>query len=322
LTIKRCLFWALISWLLFACTPDRDPGGIAQTSTVSIPRTPSPTLDSTPASPLTRTWEVGPVLLEFKTLFEDSAPFGVSRTPDLILYSDGRLVVRTNAGFRAAQLSRQEICTLLNTIDQVGFYDFDMAPYHEQMDELPLGIASTTVIEVNAWKQRAVVAMALRDIVDDSTFQVPSPLRSVYLLLSDYRPADLQPYQYDQLALTIHQPLPDSPYKTETRWPLSSPSLGELFERAEQANIKNREGGFGLLLEGETAASVYQAIRQIPGRGFVEDGEMYIVAARPLWPYESLESAVSYEAEIPSPGVETRTIALTCYDADGVLEIP
>jgi hypothetical protein len=255
-------------------------------------------------------------------LFEDSAPFGVSRTPDLMLYSDGRLVVRTHAGFQAAQLSRQEICALLNTIDQVGFFDFDMAPYHEQMDELPLGIASTTVIEVNAWKQKSVVAMALRDVVDDPAFQVPSPLRSVYLLLSDYHLADLQPYQYDQLALAIHRPPPDSSYRTETRWPLPTPSLGALFERAERANIKSREEGLGLLIEGETAASVYQAIRQISGRGFVEDGEMYLVTARPLWPYESLESAVSYEAEIPSPGVEINTVALTCYEADGVLEIP
>ncbi|RLC99144.1 MAG: hypothetical protein DRI77_03435 [Chloroflexi bacterium] len=91
---------------------------------------------------------------------------------------------------------------------------------------------------------------------------------------------------------------------------------------AEETDITNREWGFGLLLKGDTAMKIYQEISQIPFQGFVEDGETYIVSARPLLPYESLESAVSYKSEIPSLGIVTNTVVLTCYSTDGVLEIP
>ena len=352
--MRQCPFLALMSFLLVACSsiPIHSLEVTTQTTTILTPiaqptKMPKPTLASwtpipiplthtpcpTPASavvvtptlvmlPLTRTWEVGPVILEFMTLVEDPAPFGVSRTAALILYSDGRLVIQSDTGFQERHLSRQEICALLNTIDQTGFFDLDMSPYYEQLNELPLGVVSATVIEVNAWQRRQVYAEALWEVIDDSSIEVPFSLRAVYSLLSNYQPVDLQPYQYEQLAFTIHKCSPDYPYRAETIWSLGSPSLEELFEMAEETDITNREWGFGLLLKGDTAMKIYQEISQIPFQGFVEDGETYIVSARPLLPYESLESAVSYKSEIPSLGIVTNTVVLTCYSTDGVLEIP
>lgn len=301
------------------------------TSTPWIPDTSTPTGTAVPTAmveitptmlPISRSWEAGPVIIEYGTYGENPAPFGVSRTPELILYSDGKLIVQSKGEFFESHLSQEEICTLLNTIEQVGFFDFDMSLYEEQLNKFPLGVVTTTVFEVNAWKQKQVAADELVGFIDNPDFQVPAPLEAVYFLLSSFHTSDLNQYQYSHLAFTIYQYPPEKKNEADEEWPLKSPSLEELYEKAERERVINRKMGFGLLLEGSTATDVYLTLRQNNSSAYEENDETYIVFARPLLPYESLESAVTYDAVIPSPGIVSNTVELTCRYANGVTDIP
>jgi hypothetical protein len=274
---------------------------------------PTPTSAAT-LSPPASTWEVGPVLVTFGTYREDPAPFGVSRTPELILYADGLLIVRTDTGFLAVQLSHKEVCALLAAIEATGFFDVDMTAYQAAVDELPMGLVSVTRIGVNTWRHRRVSAEALWEFMenDDADARVPDGLHDVYVLLDGYRPPGLRSYRYNRVALAIHQlPAAESGVKAMT-WPLDSPKLFMLEARAEAGGVRSREKGFGLLLEGETADRVYEAIAGASSGQFAEGGATYVVAARPLLPYESLESAVGYTARIPSVGMNAGTVTMRC----------
>lgn len=265
-----------------------------------------------------QTWEAGPVLVAFGTFREDPAPFGVSHVPSLILYTDGRLVVHADEGLQERHLTRQEICALLNTIEQAGFFDAEVAAFQEEINHLGLGLASTTRIEVNAWQSRGVNIDALWEAIDHLEVEVPAGLRVTFELLRDYRPQNLTPFQSEQVAVGFYRyPAGDGPEDTAT-WSLDWPTLEEMFA---QAKVENRQQGWGLLLEGEAAARVEGEIHRVDGRVFAEDGAVYFVSARPLLPYESLESALSYQAQIPSADVAITPTTLTCYASDGVLDI-
>ena len=53
-----------------------------------------------------------------------------------------------------------------------------------------------------------------------------------------------------------------------------------------------------------------------------QNGDQYAVSARPLLPYESIQSALTPDPIIPSPDVIAGTVPLTCSSDDGVLPIP
>lgn len=274
-----------------------------------------PLLSTTSAA---QTWEADPVLIEFGIYREDPAPFGVSHTPHLLLYADGRLVIHSDEGLQETHLTRQEICALLNTIEQAGFFDVDIAAFQEGIDQLGLGLVSTTAIEVNAWQSRGVNVDALWEATDHLEVEVPTGLRVTFEVLRDYRPDNLTPFQSEQLAVVIYRyPADDGPEGAGT-WSLDAPSLEEMFA---QATVESRQQGQGLLLEGEVATRVEEEIHRADELVFAENGSVYSVSARPLLPCESLESAVSYRARIPSRDVDIAPTTLTCYASDGVLDI-
>jgi hypothetical protein len=252
------------------------------------------------------------VLVEWRTYVENTAPFGVSRVPELLLYATGRLLIKDDGKILTTQLPQDEVCRLLNRIDHTGFYDIDMEPYETEVENLPLGIPSVTRISVKAWRQRTIVAESLRSHIDDPNIHVPSALRDTHRILRDYRSQRLYPYRSKTLALAIHRYTPGNPCTTETRWPLPTYPLGAAYDRARQREVKHRQLGYGLTLDGNEAAQVYRVITEASERCFIEGDNTYRLAARPLLPYESLESAMSYEAEIPSPEISFDTFILEC----------
>jgi hypothetical protein len=255
------------------------------------------------------------VLIAFATRSESAAPFGVSRVPDLILYADGQLIVRDEGEILTTRIPHEEVCRLLNAIESTGFFDVEMDAYHTQVDAQGLGITAVTRIEVNAWRRRSVTADALRSLIDDPDVEVPPALRETYRLLNEYRPPDLKPYRDAPIALAIHRCPQGDPCETERTWPIESPTLSTLFERAETTGVENREWGMGVLLDGEEATAVLGATGSSTSGTFVEDEVTYRLSARPVLPYESLESAMAYEAEIPSPGVGVDGVQLECVES-------
>ena len=95
-------------------------------------------------------------------------PLGPS--PDFILYSSGQLIVRQCdqdlCKFRTQTLARREVCSLLNTIDQLGFFDYDPGTFHS-----PSEGGQATFIQVNAWRQAEVrISQLGRWLVDPNWF--------------------------------------------------------------------------------------------------------------------------------------------------------
>ncbi len=250
------------------------------------------------------------MLIEFTTQSENSAPFGVSRVPDLILYADGQLIVASEEEIMTSQLSQDAVCHLLIAIESTGFFDTDMEAYRVQVEARPLGMTSLTRIEVNAWRRRSITAEALLSLLEDPDVAVPDSLNDTYHLLSNYRYADLQPYRDAPLALAIHRCLTEAPCRTESVWPLKSPTLATLFKQAGETGVENREWGRGVLVSTQDAISIAQILTQ--SRTFIEGEETYRLSARRLLPYESLESAMAYEAKIPSPEVDTDRFVMKC----------
>jgi hypothetical protein len=260
------------------------------------------------------------VLVSWGTFTEDPAPYGPSRPPDLLLYADGRLVRRTDRGLQEARLSRGEVCALLNAIEAAGFFDYEEAAYQQALAALPLGLVSTTRLRVEAWRARRASLEGLREALDDGTVaaQVPPGLAATYRLLAGYQPAQLATYRFQQLAVTLYQYPPDAAPEAAA-WPLADPTLQSLYD---SATLPNRTEGVAVLLEGQRATRVHAALQAAERRRFAEGGETYAVSARPLLPYESLESAAGYAARIPSPGVAVTATTWTCSAADGTGLLP
>ena len=307
LSVRSCILVSCTVLLLTACA-------LSPTSVPTPTPSPSPTV-----TPQGQTWQAEPVLVNFSTRREDPAPFGVSTPPDLVLYHDGLLVRRMPEGLQAKTLSRTEICQLLNTVESTGFFEVEMASYDEMINQQGFGVVSMTFIKIAAWKTQSVRAEALVDARDRPELDVPVGLAETYTLLDAYRPADLAPYMSERLAVSLYRFPEDTSRTSETTWPLDEPSLASLYEQAEAQGVKSREMAWGLVLEGDVADEVWARLREAEGSIFTEGGELYAVSARPLLPYESLESAVGYQARIPSVDTPTDLPPLTCSPADGVL---
>ena len=85
--------------------------------------------------------------------------------PEFVLFSDGQLFIRTQNGefpqILTKQLTRQEICAFLNTVDQLGFFDYDATTY--MIDRYGQSIQNFSIegsnrqnISINAWRSNSV----------------------------------------------------------------------------------------------------------------------------------------------------------------------
>jgi hypothetical protein len=205
------------------------------------------------ASLITRTWDAKPMLVAFGPFGTSPAPYGVSNPPDLILYSNGQLIIHDNFELWERHLMRQDMCRLLNTIDLIGFFDMDLSDYFRDLQK-EYGESSLTVVEVNAWRSRKE---KLDIILDAPQINAPDALHAIYQLLSSYKPDNLRPYKSNQLAISIYKFPAQYPYVATRTWALTAPSLKEIFK---QARAKSRQEAMGLLLEGDSATKVYEEL--------------------------------------------------------------
>jgi len=142
--------------------------------------------------------------------------------PDLILYADGNLIFQSSGGLRRKQLERQEICALLNTVEQSGFFDYDSAKDDYSVDGAPFIGGAVTRLQVNAWRSKQIALAELAIILEDpgslaawdacpdcsDAPTIPSSLRDVYQLLKHYRPGEARPYQPSRIFPTPTIPQP------------------------------------------------------------------------------------------------------------------
>jgi hypothetical protein len=322
-------------------TPSRTP-----TITRTFTRTPTP---EPVASLVAHKWTTGPVLLQFGGFGGDGGPELPRALHKYVLYADGRLILsRWNwdssswplqGEILEHRLSRHEICALLNTIDQTGFFDYDPSAYLPEGQWFPFDGSSTTIIEVNAWRKKEVSLYGLWHFVDqnppltwsvvDCEYCAPPPfitlaLSQTYRLLSQYRPEKFTPYTPERLGVWIElneQPVTDA----DQLWPLESPSLSKIYARSID---KGEMYGHSVVVNGEDAVRVYQMFDNTlfdsfeSDRIFVEDGRKYSVFVRPLFPYEVMPDYRGEAGRIPDPSIPAPAITLACTPKDGTLPIP
>lgn len=252
-------------------------------------------------------WDASPVLL---MLHEGADPmtyldYAHSRTPELVLYADGRVIVTRydhNAETRSigeARLSPDDVCAMLIRIESFGFFDYDMEDYKppEITDQ------NTPSIIVNAWRSKWVAAYALGSVrlyyaLDRS--KIPAALVDTHEYLSSLEPPNATPYYPEHVVLYI-RPLERS--STESWWPLAAPSLAQL-----AGSQKNDDDG--VALEGEEAAQIYTLFGSKLIKVYNEGGVTYRLALRPQYPYQTGEFVDAQDGI--SPFSNTPTTRLAC----------
>jgi hypothetical protein len=219
----------------------------------------------------------------------------------------------------SSRLSRKQVCSLLNTIDQLGFLDYDPEPYLEQIDRTWLDGGGTTYIQVNAWGSNSVALRELGFIIHNGEEYltevpdapplppIPPSLRETYLLLSGMGFPKESPYAPASIVLWADEPsnwmLSD--LAPATSWPIPILSLHKI-------NAESQYPSDGTLLSGEAAArafSLFENLIPIYGKLFTEDGVSYVVFDRPVLPGEPPSQAVATQRELectPSDGMWTQ----------------
>jgi hypothetical protein len=300
---------------------------ITNTPTITPTSTPWPTI--TPSGELkTHTWMADPILVYFNSWGGDGGWF--PQPQNLVLYSDGQLFVY-NVGFRGSgqyvtQLSRQEMCELLNTIDQIGFFDYDHATNNYQYF---MGDGGSTVnILVNAWQSKSFEVPDLFGIAESAIQSRVEPSESLniamntFRLLSNYSSDSLQLYLPENIEIWLYPPAYG--YEITELWPEGLPPLSELFEEAqlvEEVDEFGIESLRRLRLECEEGYLFIQAFNELPHRELYSDGEITLVVnviGLLPYPYPDMDpfSSGLYLNNTPPP------TTLTCGPEDGLLAIP
>jgi hypothetical protein len=266
----------------------------------------------------------------------------------LILYADGQMFLfredyRTFYGIQASssieiltkKLSNQEICALLNTVDQTGFFDYDPSTYEFSKNNQE-GLVSE-YIRVNSWRSKSVELYGLGFAIEEEfvQYEVDKVMVDTYMIINHYPREGFEIYQPEKLAVWA-VPIRDwngEPYST---WPIKSPSLAEISQtRDSQYDPALAEfspvpeyyyhPGKSTVLQGSDAKTLYNLFDQSIvewGLPFSEAGITYMVLAVPLLPYQSAPPDGEFYATIPSLESSAPQISISCHQSDGLVEIP
>jgi hypothetical protein len=287
---------------------------------------PTPTYTPIPIPSLdTHQWEPVPVLILLDSTGGDgSSPYPFP--PQLILYANGALFVthwRDSWQLWSTTLDQPQICALLNTIEQTGFFTYDPSTYGVTQRSAPVDGSPIYHIEVNAWQSNQVdlygLAYFIREFGDEKPLPtscpscppypvIPTSLRDTYLLLSEYSPDEMEVHQPSRLGIWIGSS--SEAVKEATTWPLKTPRLADLYS---QSTTKESWAEPSAILEGEDAEIIYLLFEQSIepfGLRLTEGEHTYEVFARPLFPDEFTDE--------PQTSVPT----LQCQPSDGILAIP
>jgi hypothetical protein len=260
---------------------------------------------------------------------------------EFVFYADGRIILLQgfdqDGEWRYRLLtkmySRKEMCSILNTIDRTRFLEYDAGEYRPQDSEFfSIDGSNTTAITVNAWKSNSGRFYALRSYLQfyDALTPVPdltgfppiSPaLRDLYYFLDLYPSEGLELYQPERLGLIVtnsdsavvesHSPVVD--------WFFDEFSLAEI-EKA--TSVRGYPSEF-YIVEGESVRAMYSYFGNTfgsHGQNVRQNGQDYIVFARPILPYE-IPQFDSWNI-LPDPSVKPPDFELECYPSDGIMPIP
>ena len=287
---------------------------------------PVPTFTSTPVGPLSsHNWSQTNPLITFGDSGGDGNCGFLSVLPSpFILYPNGELFISdwnsTISGYEIshAELSKEEVCNLLNSIDQAGFFEYDPSTYIDSPDSWipPVFGAGKITITIEGWQTNSVSLYGLDYFIQEmetgkaysgclkcNNTNYPTILpaiKNTFVLLRDYRPEQLTVYDYERLGVWIDK----SDLGLEpTSWPILSIDLEKYIAQEGKSSTEPN-----IILTGQNAQKVYNlmgnSIQQC-GINFIQNGEIYRVFARPLLPDEFTSSTSTQPYEFscsPSDG--------------------
>ncbi len=289
--------------------------------------TSAPTFTTASVATLTsHDWRPSPILITYDKDWDGFCSTVCPPDPaPLILYGDGNFFLYTsvdinnNTYFRYLhkKLDRNEICRILNTIDQTGFFDFDPSTYSKP----EISDAANWRVEIHAWRNKDVTLYALGDAIDfldlDPSNEInPSSVRDAFTLLYKYPSDGLDVYIPQLLGIWLWKSsFESSPAKV---WTVDSISLGKLYKKAGSAvDTMPRP----IYLAGKDAQNIYAMFNDFNYYGEVtQNGERYGIYVRPVLPFE----IISRNTSVISPNVSQMKLpsSLRCDSSDGIMPIP
>ena len=312
--ISLCLFW------LSACisiTPVHPTNPIQPTTTATVshsqasptpiitPITPSLTPTLTPSfgpSPTSspqaaleaHAWKAVPVMIEAAILAADTVePFGY--TPFFVLYGDGLLVTRscaeTECTYLQSQLSQEELCLLVNTMDRTGFLHVN-----PQNSFVPPGTGTETRLNVQLYLDNFIQIQDLDRWIEKPNWypafigcqncftppKIDPAIINLFRLLKTFALPDPIGLQTDRLALWLTQPVIEG---TPQRWDDSQISLASLAENSLCPD--SQPGRQAVVLEGAAAYSMANFLSGQKVPLFTDGQTTWQVQSRWLLPYET-----------------------------------
>jgi len=254
----------------------------------------------------------------------------VSWPPSLVLFSDGRLFLTRSEQVGKVwypriwqtRLARQDVCGLLNTIDQNGFFDYDPATYQGPSTDG----ARFTTIKVNAWKKNDGTFYDIFHVLQYFPNMYWDPINPPALintanLLFWYTPqSELNLYTPERVAVWVYEIVEEKGVfeSFANEWITATPTLLEIHSLTDSAiNDFNEQY---VIYQGDIAESIYQVIANDKSYSgvFMENGHLYKVFVQVLLP-EQIPVKRANDLKFSDL---SNSQSMKCYPSDGILPIP
>lgn len=281
--------------------------------------TPAGTPTSPPVPPLTQhQWHPQPVLISFGFFAGDG---GVGGPPDFTLLGNGTLYVYQTGGLHKTELPREEVCRLLNTIDQAGFFAYD--PSVINYDLMGDG-AGGGFMEVNAWETQHFFLMELSlyvngEIEDEGYYMPPvlPPIVDTYRLLDSYRPSSLQPSNDDKTVVFIRESSLQDTFGYEVMpWPESLFSLSTYHDNSGCVDVASR------VLTTNEALAIRKLDTSWINSFFSEGDRIFHISFTTVLPFEQFPACVREMWPPSQLVVPDLPETISCSPEDGLVPIP
>jgi hypothetical protein len=293
---------------------------------VAITTNPTPHIDLVHGI---REWVPASILVQAGLIHDEKRdPF--DQDPTFVLYADGTLIQKgcaaASCDYTIVQLNTKQICSLLNTIELVGFFDYDPSSYRT-----PLAGGEITYLEVSAWREQRIALYQLTDWLEDPNWlgrlldcdgcreppEIKPALSETYWLLDGFSVPGAVTYHPSSLAVWLSAPeLAGEPVD----WTLGALTLSRLAGMTQCPNAGQQQA---VMLSGSEAENLASYINQITNQGlspiFSEGSLVYQVTTRWLLPYEQAAGCGESTNQFPSMDIPIIDTPMICHVNDGII---
>ncbi len=249
------------------------------TKTPTLPKVPAASLTPTPPFP---PYSLKPVYMEYRVegpLSKWSSTLGIYHETIMVMYSDGQLIINRNGSIMEKLLSKQEVCSFLSKLNQMGFYSIETNQAHDQTDPLYNFSSEYRKVYDALYYSITLSGDSPRTIYISEPYKdyLVQPMKNILSYLDNYSPVNMTPYQPDRLVLLAMQGR--NMFADENAVAIPLPEGWPTLKTPDQKII---------YFEGIKAAEVFKLFDYPYNKVFVENNQEYTVMALPILPHENL----------------------------------